>query len=129
LRYPPFKKAKLPKERRTIPLRANDRISGREQIDDGKYFRCWYCGFVCNIERDELSERGPGTILTNVFITQYANGPGEPYQDPEAIKLGMGGYDFVLPKADANGDPVVIRQDYMITGTGCPLCHCRAWKK
>ena len=125
MRYPPFKKVKLPTERRTIPLRSNDRGSGRDKIDDGKYFRCWNCGFICNIERDALSERGPGTILTDFDIPA-----GTPYQDPEAIKLTGGmGYDFVLPKADANGDPVVVRQDYKITGTGCPLCHTRAWKK
>ena len=37
------------KRKRRIPLRGSFE-------DEGKYYRCWNCGFICNIERDAFGE-------------------------------------------------------------------------
>ena len=42
-------KRKLPKRSRTLPVYG-------EGDDEGKYFRCWNCGFICNVDRDELGD-------------------------------------------------------------------------
>ena len=45
-------RSRIRKESRTIPLpAARDRGNGE---DDGRYFRCWNCNSICNIDRDAL---------------------------------------------------------------------------
>lgn len=57
-RYGSYSQKKLPREKRTIPL------SGSLE-DDGKYFRCWNCGFTCDKDRDriETGEHGTGGVV------------------------------------------------------------------
>lgn len=43
---------KLRKESRTIPLPANADYGNGEDV--GKYYRCWYCGFICDVDRDSF---------------------------------------------------------------------------
>ena len=51
-------RSRIRKEARTIPLYGNpDRGNG---LDDGRYYRCWNCGFICNIDRDKLGGHGDG---------------------------------------------------------------------
>ena len=121
-----FKKTHLPKQRRTIPLPASDRNSGREVIDAGKYYRCWNCGWICNVDRDALSEQGNGS--NPVAVPEMAYGAGA---DPDG---GVGSVTIVVDKVrmsalDSSGDPVAIKHSFQADGTGCPLCFSRAWKK
>lgn len=109
-------------------MRASDGGSGREEVDAGRYFRCWNCGFVCDIERDALDDGRHGATAT-VYTTPA---PGATPEDPLSTVVlvdGTGILDVVSPVLDAGGDAVVIRNVYEVGGTGCPLCHTRAWKK
>ena len=119
-----FKKSLLPKQRKTIPLPASDRDSGREVIDAGRYFRCWNCGFICDIKRNELSELGNGSNPTEYII------PAEGAHQGGGVNSTIITADkFRLSELDSSGDPVGINHLFQASGTGCPMCHTRAWKK
>jgi hypothetical protein len=121
---PKFKKTRLPKQRRTIPLKSSDRASGREVIDAGRYFRCWNCGFICDVERDALSDLGNGSnpVAVPEVSTGFTYAEGE-----DANKIVL--YKVRLSATDSSGDPVGIQHSFRVSGTGCPLCFTRAWKK
>jgi len=60
-----FHKARYRKQARTIRIKASDGDSGRAVTDEGNYFRCWHCGFICDIRRDDLSKDGRNaTVLS-----------------------------------------------------------------
>ena len=154
-----FKKSRYPSQIRTIPIRARDGDSGREIIDKGNYFRCWNCGFICDARRDELSEDGRrGTVLADshgrvTFDITISMGQGgsaladgtyladgtllagavpaqtfietNNYNAGGRIQLttGVGG-DISLGQSNR---PTV--HHFTVSGTGCPLCHTRVWKK
>ena len=50
--------ARYKRQIRTIRVKATDGDSGRETVDKGNYFRCWHCGFICDVRRDDLSKEG-----------------------------------------------------------------------
>ena len=109
------------RQARTIPVRANDGASGRATTDQGNYFRCWNCGFICDIRRDELSKdgrhRATHAIYTDTLTPLYAYG--------DSVKLSTGvGHDIVLVKENTS-----VYHVYTVSGSGCPLCHSTAWKK
>ena len=115
------------KQARTLSVRANDGSSGRETTDQGNYFRCWNCGFICDIRRDLLSKDGRrGTVLTEGTATSH--GDTTLYHGvEEAHYLTTGaGEDSVLSSEASN---VPIARSITVGGTGCPLCHTTAWKK
>jgi hypothetical protein len=124
-----YRRTKLPRERKTIRLKAGDRGTGREEIDHGRYFRCWHCGFICDIERDELSEGRNGMSVSNYYRNALGAMPGSGERSTMLV-LKMHQHHFVLPKADSSGTAVTVKQYLSASvSSGCPLCGCRAWKK
>jgi hypothetical protein len=123
-----YRRTKLPRERKTIRLKAGDKGTGREQIDHGRYFRCWHCGFICDIERDELSEGRNGSSVSNYYSNALGAMPGSGDKSAMLV-LKMAQRTFILPKADSSGDAVTVYDHWVMDMSGCPLCGCRAWKK
>ena len=125
-----FRKSRYRKQIRTIPIRANDGDSGRELIDKGSYFRCWNCGFICDVRRDELSKDGRrGTVLTEGTSTSYGDTTLN-YAVGDSVNIGAGvGHDIVLAEVGPDGTPVTVMHSYTVGGSGCPMCHTRVWKK
>jgi len=79
-------RSRIRKESRTIPLYGDaDRGNG---LDDGRYFRCWNCGFICNIDRDALggSESRDGISYEDFPIPVY--GADTAVQNSEIARLG-----------------------------------------
>lgn len=121
------KRRTLPKESRTLPIKGNkDRGDGR---DDGRYFECWNCGFICDIEGDSLGgpESGSGVALLNHSVTSYGyNG------DPKTGFAVLGGsieHFHVALEKDADGSPKEVLHSFSASdGIGCPFCHSLNWK-
>ena len=61
-------KRKLAKRSRTLPVYG-------EGADKGKYFRCWNCGWICNVDRDELgdSDSSAGDEHTDYHQTHHCS--------------------------------------------------------
>jgi hypothetical protein len=126
-----FTKARYRKEVRTIHVRATDGDSGREKTDKDNYFRCWHCGFICDVRRDELSKDGrrgttvgPETPLQSDRVTTYGMGA-------DAIKLSTGAaHHSLLMEQDSTGsNKTVYRYQTAGVARGCPLCGTTVWKK
>jgi len=71
-------KRKLAKRSRTLPVYG-------EGADKGKYFRCWNCGWVCNVDRDKLGDSDSGSGNEH---TDYHEGHLYSTYDPPAGVLG-----------------------------------------
>ena len=125
-----FRKSRYRKQIRTIPIRATDGDSGRALIDKGSYFRCWNCGFICDVRRDELSKDGRrGTVLTEGTSTSYGDTTLN-YAVGDSVLVGAGvDIDIVLTEEGPDGSPVTVMHSYTVGGSGCPLCHSRRWKE
>jgi len=113
-----FYRNRLPQEQRTIP------IDGYGD-DLGKYFRCWNCGFICKLGRDELTSSiaRAGTAYTDYYAK---SDPGK----ENRLYIGKRDEPVVLLELDSDGDPKEILHSFKATVTsGCPLCGCKQWKK
>lgn len=135
---------KLRKQSRTIPLPGNA-VRGNGE-DAGKYFRCWHCGFICNVERDDLGDVDSTdgvsyTIHAQMYSTDVGTTPGgNPYGHPGGeihgcnypdalLKMCVLGHGHIVLKNGADGDPLGIYQNWTPDVTsGCPLCGCRNWR-
>lgn len=94
-------------EKRTLPMYG-------EGDDRGKYYRCWNCGFICNIDRDAIGD-GDGRSYTEFGVNT-----------PPLYPVNDGG-----PPLSCNGvdvDVILVSDGYQVGGTGCPLCHTLAWR-
>lgn len=128
------------KDSRTIPIRGNaDRGDGE---DHGRYYRCWHCGFICNVERDDLGDRHSVSGVTHeIYEQKYSTDPnpsaqgGAIHGDNDGVplinmtQLGKGPKAFVAMENDPAGDPKTIIYNWgPVIAAGCPFCGCRNWR-
>jgi len=100
--------SRRPHRKRTIPVKGYRR-------DHGRYYRCWNCGFVCDMHRDALGGR-PGDAVAPVGI------------DPTPGVLGNTGRT-VLMQVGMDGQPLPVRRIFKSDVTsGCPFCGTHNWK-
>lgn len=127
---PTYRKPRRPplrKESRTLPIHGTG-------DDEGRYFHCWNCGFVCDSQRDELgdSESEAGDDHTDF------NNPIVP--DPTVDTVGMNpakqatlggdiGHYHVAMEIGADSEP---KKPYRIytsdVSRGCPFCGSTNWR-
>ncbi len=109
----------LPRDSKTIPLRGNDiRGDGR---DHGKYYRCWNCGFVCDVERDELG--GPDS-RHGVTATEYTQ--VDQYGNTSYHCVGAHGDTQTV--CEANGGAWSSTRYKPVVGSGCSFCGTKNYR-
>lgn len=112
-------KNRLPRFRKTIPVKGTAE-------DQGKYFRCWNCGFVCKDGRDALGD-GPVGITPSVSDPDPADCRPTP-GDPRSVMIDFNP-SFCLMELDAAGAYKEIYVPRAATVTsGCPMCGIKTWK-
>jgi hypothetical protein len=129
---------------RTIPLRGHKDYG--EGQDDGKYFRCWNCGFTCNVERDELGDDASRDgISYEVYEALYSGGPKKDTNDYLETDAAIHGYNganvvpllamasarsgHVLLQNNADGTPKTVRINWTPkVNSGCPFCGTLNWR-
>ena len=127
------RKTRIPKQSRTIPVRGHKDYGDGQ--DAGKYWRCWNCGFICDVERDELgdSESTDGVSHT-IYNAQYTGGLTDAmiHGDNNGVALltmASARSGHVLLELDAAGDPKGVRLNWTPDVTsGCPFCGTRNWR-
>lgn len=123
---PQLRRRKIRGDKRTIPLKGYGE-------DRDKYFRCWHCGFVCDIDRDELAgdeASGSGVSHKDHEIASHgAEGDGEPRRAMSRL-LGFSSHRVgsVTLELDANSDPKAILHSFVPTVIGCPFCGTLNYK-
>ncbi len=128
-------KSRLRHDKRTIPVKGYGE-------DDGKYYRCWNCGFICNADRDELGgeESRSGVAITQTHIEQGPAQPGAAYigmtgdaaRDARAVLAvlaGSVGHSHIAMEEGMDGAAKGVEHIHSAeVATGCPLCGTRNWK-
>ena len=110
--YTKPRKIPLKKKARAIPIRGKG-------ADSGKWYKCWHCGFLCNIDRDDDSGYKAG-VRHSTYI--HPNGESGSISD-RTIVLRQPFFYHVLMKSDAAGQPETIRHDFISSVVkGCPFC-------
>jgi len=106
------------RKKRTIPIYG-------EKEDTGKYFKCWNCGFICNVGRDSLGDGDGRAYLDSPEIAGDSFGS----QDPLSVELILDDL-FTILQNDANGNPITSYRynQYPAGSGGCPLCHSQNYK-
>lgn len=145
MRFGPRRNARVARKRsRTLPIYGNP-VMGDGQ-DDGKYFRCWNCGFVCDVERDAL---GGSDSLSGVSYEIYeqkfsTDGGNAPFigASIHGVALDANGLDaealirksclytgHVLLEEGPDGTAKGIYRNWQPTiSSGCPFCGSRNWR-
>jgi hypothetical protein len=105
---------KLRHEKRTISMPGS-------QEYDGKFFRCWHCGFVGNdIDRNAVGD-GDGTTYSITTLTNDPYGQGN-----TATKIASSGKTVLMP---SSGLSFTERHDISATASsGCAFCGCRNYR-
>ncbi len=123
LRYPRYRTRSIPKVARRLPIRgSSDRGDG---MDDGRYFRCWHCGFICDSLRDVV---GGSTDRSGDYPIDYVRGSlgcqeaDDPARSQEST-LGAPFGRFAALECGPDGEAKAIRHSQMTTSIrGCPSC-------
>jgi len=113
----------LPKKRsRTMP------VFGKGE-DEGKYYRCWDCHFVCDKDRDSLGDsttKGGDKHLD--ALTPVVNDIGGNTSN-QAVLGGCIGHYHVAAKIGADGNPIQVWHNFTSNVTrGCPNCGSTNWR-
>lgn len=113
------KTRKIRKEARTRPIPGHyDYGDGR---DAGRYYRCWNCGFPCDVERDELG--GPddrSKISSQIYSQVDQYGATSDLANHTIYDSDYAGPDgTTYPSWDKRYKPKV--------GSGCPMCGTLNW--
>jgi hypothetical protein len=113
---------KLRKEARRIPVPGHfDYGDGR---DAGKYFRCWNCGWICDVDRDKLGgvDDRPGVSpKAYTMIGQYGT----------ALRGGASdnsGSRDLLAGDEMTGEGYTTTRYVPEVSEGCPLCGTVNWR-
>lgn len=114
MRYTKPSKAHLPKQAKSIPLKGKGE-------DSGKWFRCWNCGFTCNIDREDSSGSTAGD--NHLDFSSPALGFVENGDTDRMIVLdGFSFYHTILEHvADGTAETIVHEHITNVT-KGCPFC-------
>lgn len=133
--------------KRTIPLKGTSSPEGVSQSDEGKWFRCWNCGWRCNIERDTLggenTRAGDGAQFYYQFYPQSDGSDRGKTTDFELAEEGITEMDDgstgrgnialarlamlrghavgMAQKACGSAKEIRLTYESLIYG-GCPLC-------
>lgn len=103
-------------EKRTIPVPG-------EGAEDGRYFKCWYCGFIVDSRKNALDAGNPGNTHTPATLAT-----GRVTGDLNSVQMRIG-RPIVLRKLDSMGAAKTIYiERKVVISSGCPGCGTHAWK-
>ena len=114
---------KIKKRSRTLPIYGTGE-------DEGRYYHCWHCGFVCDSERDELGDADStaGDDHTDVHnlagADPYTNNVGRHASNRLCLK-----HLYVAMRKDAAGDSkTIVHLHTTDVSRGCPFCGSTNWR-
>lgn len=115
---------KLPKDSKTIPI-YGDPVYG-DGLDFGKYYHCWNCGAVCNIDVHALGDR---ESRSGVVLEDYVETPDRTGVCYTILKSPINHFQVCLAN-DSDGNPKIVRHSLRVSesSTGCPLCGSKNWR-
>lgn len=98
--------------------------------DQDKYFHCWNCDFVCDVNRDELGDSDSSSGVAHIEgvlpVGDFApNGKA----DNHACLGGSTGHYHVAARIGADSNPKSVQRLYKSDiSRGCPKCGSMNWR-
>lgn len=114
-----YKKTRIPKDSRTIPIQGNRRRGNG--LDAGVMYKCWNCGFINRTDREALggSRSSDGVSHTDYYTIS------DPSLDRNIVLRGS----FVLMEKGADGEAKDVAHSFKVeVSTGCPFCGTLNWR-
>lgn len=110
---------KLRRESKTLPVKGHKDYG--DGIDDGKWFKCWNCGFLCNSEDNELG--GPNELneIKPIAYTQVDDKGVEKFH----CEGKAGKTQTICEAAGGTWTSTAYKPGRR---AGCPLCGTLNWK-
>lgn len=110
---------KVRKDSRTIPVPGHRDYGDGE--DNGKWYRCWHCGFLCNVDRDELGGPQDENQVSAIAYTQT-----DQYGNTAYHCVGAAGADQTA--CEAAGGIWSSTRYKPVVESGCPFCGTLNWR-
>jgi hypothetical protein len=128
-RYTHYDKRSLPRQKRRIKLPGAKNYGGVEADQTDKFYKCWNCGFVCKVGRDQLGD-GVGYCVTDTVETSDYNPQEQGLLDIKGFDMSPDDMSTVLMmKLDSQDNPVTVTHNFtQVVTSGCPLCGSRNYK-
>lgn len=112
---------RLPKESRTILL------FDETDTDNGMFYRCWNCGYICHDKRDSLGGSNSGDAISHTDFSIPAT-PLNAGDKPYAIVIDVR-KTIVSPALDSSGNPkATVHSHRAVVEGGCPFCGTLNWR-
>lgn len=113
-------RSRIRKESKTIAVWGSpDRGDG---LDHDKWYRCWNCGFLNNVDRNAL---GDSQSMDGVIITEYT----PVADDGSAVQEPNLGDALIAQENDSEGNPKGVRHNFMVgPNNGCSFCGTLNWR-
>ena len=110
----------LPKQAKSIPLKGKGE-------DAGRWFKCWNCGFICNIDRDDSSGSTAGDNQTD--FSSPSLGFVENGEEDRMLVLDSPTFYHTIMEQGADATAKTIVHVHLSDVTkGCPLCGSTNYK-
>lgn len=108
----------LNRESRTIPIHTIPVPGSNDEL-----FRCWNCGYVCNVATDTLGGSSDRNGLS------YSDAYSPSYGNTAAVLGGDLGMRLAALAQNADGtDKTVVNSKKVDADSGCPLCGTLNWR-
>ena len=109
-RYNETRSNRVPHQKRTIKLAGSG-------DDDGKWYRCWYCGFINNIDRN-VTGSGEGLSYSVGVIDNDIKGNAT-----KSFMIGNSGTSVILKDGFSERHNIGA---YSVSG--CSFCGCKNYR-
>lgn len=119
-RYSKYSYASIPRRKRALPIYG-------EGDDAGKYYRCWKCGFINNIDRAQVADTMTGGDSVEVSEHDVLSPGGTGMGDASFITLIDQSVSLMRLDSDGNIVPPYAPGSNKVTG-GCALCGCMNYR-
>lgn len=110
---------KVRKEARRIPVWGSPERGGGEDHD--RYFVCWHCGFICDVQRDELAGDEDESLVEPIAYDLVD-------EDGNTAGYCFGAAGDTQTICEANGGEWKTQKYTHHSNGGCPLCSTRNWR-
>lgn len=97
--------------------------------DNGVFYHCGNCGFLCNDKRDSLGGNNSGSAINHSDFTTQSAGimPGVPQTAITFVACVQTSIAGVALNSSGNAKTVVHNHRAVVSG-GCPLCGSLNWR-
>jgi len=111
--------SQISKQSRTIPIHGHADYG--EGKDADRYFHCWNCGFICDVDRDALGGPADRANITTEAYTQK-----DQYGETAYHCQGAAGATQTI--CEAAGGTWSSTRYIPVVSSGCPMCGTLNWR-